>query len=273
MKHVRLIWLALLLPAVVLTVEAGGRQEETSDENQSGTQIDIEESTDSAEPAESDESAGSDDGTVLESSQSGAAWILADHELNDQLEREISSIIADGYSPVGMESTEEGVSILYIRTETVLFDRWVMHEFTKLENLNDEMTAFLVEGWLPMGFSKNEDSITALFVRSPETQLTGWRIHDVPADDLNQLAQVSEQYINEGYVPYGLSIDDSEDRIYILLLETETAPGDDARRPSLLINGFAENEIADGITSDMEEDAIPWAMHRGTDASFFLYLF
>lgn len=200
-------------------------------------------------------------------------WILADHELDQTLEREISTIMQQGYTPVGMERTEEGISVLYIRTETVVFDRWIIHEFADLSAINDEFSAFLVDGWLPMGFSKDGDSITTLFVRSRGTEIAGWRMHDLPAGEIEQLFSVVEAYLDRGYVPYGLSIDPTDNRIWLLVLETETAPGEQGRTPSVLINAFREADIVDGITSDINNGAIPWAMSRGEQASFFLYLF
>ncbi|MFW6290416.1 MAG: hypothetical protein ACOC0R_05560, partial [Mariniphaga sp.] len=123
-----------------------------------------------------------------------------------------------------------------------------------MDNLNDEMSEFLVEGWLPTGFSKDGDSITALFIRSEETEIAGWRIHDVPAGDMEQLVSITEAYIAEGFIPYGMSIDESDDRIWLLFLETATSPTGE-ERPNLLVNGFEDAEIADGITRDMTQGA------------------
>lgn len=200
-------------------------------------------------------------------------WILADHKLDQTLEREISGIMQQGYTPVGMEKTADGISMLYILTETVLFDRWIIHEFTDLSVLNDEFSAFLLDGWLPMGFSKEGESITTFFVRSRDTEVTSWRMHNVPAEDLEQLIEIVKAYINRGYVPYGLSIDETDNRIWLLVLETETAPGATGRQANVLINAFKESDIIEGITRDVSRGAVPWAMSRGREASFFLYLF
>ncbi len=200
-------------------------------------------------------------------------WIIADHDLDQTLEREISTILQQGYTPVGMERLEDGISMLYIRTEALRYDRWIIHEFTDLSALNEEFSAFLVDGWLPMGFSKHGDSITVFFVRSRETEINAWRIHDVPAGEMEQLFGVVEAYMEEGYLPYGLSIDRTDNRIWLLVLETETSPVAMGRAVNVLINGFAEDEIVDGVTEDVSRGAVPWGMSRGRDASFFLYLF
>lgn len=274
MKHQRLIWLALLLPAVVLTVEAGGRQEEAPQEGELEIESAIDDPT-SEDAQETEPNASSEDESdqpPAEDPEGQPVWVIADHELNEMIEREISGLVEDGYTPIGMETTDNGISVLYLQTSEVLFDRWVIHEFTELDNLNQEMSEFLVEGWVPTGFSKDGDSITALFIRSEETAVSGWRIDDVPAGDTQQLINVTEAYIQEGFVPYGLSIDDSDDRVWLLFLETSVSPGGD-QRPNLLINAFEEEEITDGITSDVAQGAVPWAMSRETEVSFFLYLF
>lgn len=199
-------------------------------------------------------------------------WIIADHELDQNLQRAISAIMQEGYTPVGMERTDEGISILYIKTERVVYDRWIIHEFTDLSALNNEFSAFLVDGWLPMGFSKDGDSITTLFVRSRGTEIAGWRIHDVPAGDLQQLIEVVDAYTDRGYVPYGLSIDPTDNRIWLLVLQMENGP-EAGPAANVLINAFAEEDIEEGITEDVSRGAVPWGMSRGSEASFFLYLF
>lgn len=275
MKHLKLFVVAFLLPVVVMPiVEAGGRQEETPQ----GSEIEIESANDESEaedqrdtePRASSES-GSDQ-SPSEDAEAQPVWVIADHELNDSLEREISGLVARGYTPVGMETSDSGVSILYLQTPDIVFSRWVIHEFTELDRLNQEMSEFLVEGWVPTGFTKDGDSITALFVLSEDTSVRGWRIHNVPAGDTQQLINVTEAYIQDGFVPFGLSIDDSDDRVWILFLETPVSPGGNPR-PNLLINAFEEEAIADGLTGDLAQGAVPWAMSRETDVSFFLYLF
>lgn len=270
MKHLHIIWCTILFPAVLLTVDAGGRQEEAPADSESGTEIELDEPTDTGEQQLNPEPA--EPGSAEEPERGSPIWVLADHQLEETIEREISGLVADGYTPVGMETTEDGISVLYLRTDEVLFDRWIIHEFTELDNLNSEMSDFLVEGWLPTGFSKNGDSITTLFIRAEETAISGWRIHDVPAGDLEQLVSVSEAYIEEGYVPYGISVDESDNRIWLLLLETPTNPTG-GERANLLVNGFENANITEGITRDIEQGAVPWGMSREREVSFFLYLF
>lgn len=200
-------------------------------------------------------------------------WILADHRLDQTLEREISAIIQEGYTPVGMDRTAEGISILYLLSEAVLFDRWIIHEFTDLSVLNDEFSAFLVNGWLPMGFSKDGDSITTFFVRSEDVEFIGWRMHQISVGDMQAVFDVVESYLQQSYVPFGISIDDTDNQVWLLFLETKATLVRDGAVTNVLINAFPEDGIVDGVNNDVINGALPWGMSRGREASFFLYLF
>jgi len=86
------------------------------------------------------------------------------------------------------------------------------------------------------------------------------------------LIEVVEAYTNRGYVPYGLSIDPTDNRIWLLVLQMENGP-EAGPAANVLINAFAEEDIEEGLTTDVSRGAIPWGMSRGREASFFLYLF
>lgn len=263
----------VVLPAMLV---AGGRQEQAENsretEDRSGsTRIELGESVN--EPSDPPDTANAEtDKDALDGSEERPIWALIDHPMDDQAVRNISGVIDDGYVPVGMDIGNSHISVLYASSTDIVFDRWIIHEFTKLENLNNEFSGFLLDGWIPMDISRTPDGLSVLFVRGDgQQEILGWRIQEISAGDPDAVLQTLERYRDNGFLPYGVTIDREDDEFWFLLLQTEQPVDTELRR--IALNGFTNENIQEGISTDIQNQLLPWGLARGNEGSFVLYLF
>jgi hypothetical protein len=269
---------SLLLPGLV---SAGGRQEEPdrsrrSDNSSESTRIDMGNAVDSQDGQQRDGAPGRSDNQQSpetdDTSENRPLWALIDHPMDDQAVRNISGVIDDGYVPVGMDIGDDRISMLYASSTDIEFDRWIIHEFTELGNLNNEFSAFLLDGWLPMDISKTADGLSVLFVRGAEEQeILGWRIQEISAAEPDAVLDILGNYRDEGFLPYGITIEREDNEFWFLLLQSDRPAGSEMRRVAL--NGFTNENIQDGITGDIRNNLLPWGLARGNEGSFVLYIF
>lgn len=280
LKHYRHSSLfVILLATVVFAASAGGQKEQHQQPQQpksstdSGTRIELGNPTGTKTDTGPDETR-EPEMKSKEDQRSGPrpVWVLIDHPLDNNVVRNISGVIDDGYVPVGMDIGDQGVSILYASSSKIVFDRWTIQEFTDLSKLNTELSAFIVDGWLPMDISRTGGGLSVLLVQGDTMEeVLGWRIHEVSAADPGNILQTLEQYRNKGFLPYGVTIDRADNEFWFLLLQTERPEGTDIRR--VAFNGFSNEDIQEGITTDVANNLLPWGLARGNNATFVLYLF
>ena len=272
-----------LATAITLSATAGGQREQNAAPNaqDQGTRIDIQEgnSVDSGNGDAATESQGGQDqggdtnaGNAQSDQQSQAVWALVDPPKDDQIIRNVSGIIQDGYVPVGMDDTGDAISVLYAKSNRVVFNRWIIQEFTDLDNLDRDFSEFLLNGWTPMDISVTDAGLSALFVKGDEDPgITGWRIHQVPVEELDSVFSIFEGYRQDGFLPYGVSIDHENNQFWFLMVQQDRPEGAEPAR--IAFNGFEEGSVRDGITADIENGLLPWGLARGERSTYVLYLF
>jgi len=189
-----------------------------------------------------------------ESPENAPLWLIAEHRIGERLEREISSTIEEGYVPVGMEFTEEHLSMLYVRTDDFDFQRWTIHEFTNLDNLEEEFSGFLLEAWVPVAISRTDEGLTTLFLEDESIELSAWQL-TVGEFETQAILDTYDQWRQRGYESYGISMDD-EERIWYLFLDIDTP----APPALMLFNGYPKDEAAEGINADIEQGGVPWGL-------------
>lgn len=268
----------LLYVFIAGSLIAGGNKEraEETDSN-SGDRIELgnnidstdRQSTEDTPPAE-DETDGGDEST--ESIKGDPYWIVADFPIQQGLETEISNAIKQGYTPTGFELLDDSLSILFVKSDEIPFDRWTIQDFEMDGTLNDTLSAVLVDNWLPMGISVRGTTISVLFVRPIEDpRITGWRLHELDTVDYDQILQTFSSYRDDGFVPYGLSFDTDDTSAWALMIQSELP--ENAEPPRVLLNGFPFEEFVSGVSTDVENGALPWGFARGKDVILVNYIF
>lgn len=268
----KLLILILMGTVITAAATAGGNQESPAEEQSTeqsdpgSSRIEIEEGNrvdQDENDAEQDEDREQSDEPI---------WALVDHPLEQDIVRNISGVIDDGYAPVGFDETSDAISMLYAKSDRVIFDRWIIHEFTDLSNLNEDFSAFLLEGWTPMDISVTDSGLSTLFVRGEDNpEIAGWRIHEIAVEDLQSVFTVLEEYRDGGFLPYGVSIDQENQEFWFLLVQLERS--EDSEPARVAFNAFEEGDTEEGITSDIENGLLPWGLARGRESTFVLYLF
>lgn len=284
LNRIRTVLVIALIAGITLSATAGGNQERGGEAEQENgdTRIELGNSArSSSENGQHNENEGDDtEADDASSNRSGRRvvetdrpiWALVDHEKTDSMANEVSGIIEDGYTPVGMEVREDDISLLYASTNEIDFDRWIIREFTNLDNLNNEMSAFLLDGWTPMDISKTDAGLSVLFIKGDHQQeILGWRIHEISALDLRNAIDTLEAYRDAGYAAYGVTIDRQDNEFWFLMLQFDRPS--ESRMARIAVNGFENDEIESGITGDVQNGLLPWGLARGRDATFVLYLF
>lgn len=277
-------WGATLALAALVTfgVTAGGNQEDRDDNQgptpapQESTRIEIGEGNAVERSSENDDENRDPTATPeRDTERTGPAqplWAMVDHPLESNIVRNISAVIEDGYVPVGYDQTEDAVAMLYAKSTRVLFDRWIIQEFTDLSRLDEEFSTFLIQGWTPMDISVTESGLSALFVRGDDdTEIAGWRIHQIPVEELDTAFEILEGYRNRGFLPYGVSINQETDEFWFLMVQLEGS--EDGEPARIAFNAFPLDETEAGITEDVENGLLPWGLARGRETAFVLYLF
>ena len=274
--------IAIAFMLSVTTVFAGGRREDNQNDatgpRDPGTRIEmgnpVDRETNEAgdERERSEENTSSEQGGRAEDASDDPIWLIVDHEIATGLEGEISSVISDGYVPTGLDLTSDAVSLLYVKTDRVLFDRWTIQEFAMDETLNDAFSSILLQNWLPMGISiGDDDTMSALFVRlEDETPVEGWRLQKISTVDLQEIFSIISDYREDGFIPYGIALNPDDSELWLLMVQTTGAIENEPN--SVLLNAFRDDEITAGITADIANGALPWGMARGSEASFFSYI-
>jgi len=259
--------------ALTLSVAAGGNRETQTEEptqnqsEQDSSRIEFEDGNQVDRESQDDDSESEDS---ADSEQ--PVWAIVDHPLENDLVNNISGILEDGYAPVGMDNTQDAISMLYAKSNRIIFDQWVIHEFTDLSNLNEEFSTFLLNGWTPMDISVTDSGLSTLFVQGEENpEITGWRIHEVPVDELESVFSVLQGYRDDGFLPYGVSIDQENQEFWFLMIQSERSQNTEPAR--VAFNAFSQDEVAEGITNDIANGLLPWGLARGRESSFVLYLF
>jgi hypothetical protein len=274
---------ALALAALVTFGATAGGNREDRDESQrptppqqESTRIEIDEGNAvERAPENGDESRDNGEASAGDTERTSPAqplWAMVDHPLESNIVRNISAVIEDGYVPVGYDETDDAAAILYAKSSRVLFDRWIIHEFTDLSSLDEEFSTFLIQGWTPMDISVTESGLSAMFVRGEdESEIAGWRIHQIPVEELDTALGILQGYREGGFLPYGVSINQETDDFWFLMIQLE---GWEDREPSrIAFNAFPLDETEAGITEDVENGLLPWGLARGRETAFVLYLF
>ena len=192
--------------------------------------------------------------------------------MDDQVVQNISGVIDDGFAPVGMDIRDDEISMLYASSTEVIFDRWIIREFTELDNLNDEFSAFLVAGWTPMDISKTASGLSVLFVQGDQQQeILGWRMHEISAADPEAVIEILDRYRERGFLPYGVTLDQENNEFWFLLLQFDQPADTEIRR--IALNAFTNENVREGINEDIRNNLLPWGLARGNEGSFVLYVF
>ncbi|MFP4067004.1 MAG: hypothetical protein ACLFS5_05825 [Spirochaetaceae bacterium] len=196
------------------------------------------------------------------------AWAFAEHSFTDEeLKKEISQFLQNGYVPVGMESEPDGtLHVLYALNTWFEFTNWAIQEFTELDKLNEEMTGVIQEGWLPMAMSATDDGLQVLFIET-DFEISGWQIAVGPLSVDSALVTL-ESWQEDGYTPWAITLS-PDDEVWYLFLEQEDVPN-----KAVLFNGYENSEtaISDGINEDIGEAWYPWGLMRGDETTFVQYL-
>lgn len=216
-----------------------------------------------------------DSNQSMESSESidiDGVWALVEHPIDESLERGISSVIAQRYIPVGIERAGESMRILYARSSRVQFDRWILEDFPLDSSINEELSARILNGWLPMGISIIDNRATVLLVQGESSPgIEGWRLHQASSTDVQGLISVLEQYRTEGFIPYGVSIDETNEVFWFLMIENQGTETDVPAR--VVFNGFLTSDVREGITKDVNNGLLPWGYTVGQRSAYLVYLF
>lgn len=258
-----MIIVSLLFVSLAL---AGGRREQSQEEQPEPAPPTPRQRIEFGREDRSDQDATAE--TQDETADAASLWLLVIHELREEMAGEVSTLIQQGYVPVGIERIpEKGVGILYIRSNDLEVRRWRLTEIEDLTTLNDELTALIANGWIPMDITTVDGRSLTVLLLDVDLEITGWQITLGPPET-EEILSTYERYRNQGYIAYGVSVD-SLNRMWYLFLRFD--PGQEVSRP--LLNAFKAEDLSDGINRDISNHAMPWALGAQDELFFIQYLF
>jgi hypothetical protein len=145
--------------------------------------------------------------SVIAQDEGGNEWLLVPTGFDsDAIEARLEGFIRQGYVPVGMDATADG--LLFLVQKELGGDSFYLHYFSDLAKLNEEFSQFIARGWAPADIAFTENGMFALFLSSPR-QLESWRM--ISLDGVTNLEiqrsmrSTLETMAKEGRIPFGLS--------------------------------------------------------------------
>jgi len=158
------------------------------------------------------------------------------HNNSTSIQNDINSSVNSGKTPAGIYISNDEVVIYYIDENPLGMTSWNLEWYDGADALKTGISNNLKQGYFPMGISFTASGkLYVLYIMS-QLSATAWQLVESEME-LNSVAQDLQPFINEQYVPVGIT---SYNGMYYTLM-TQLP---DAKMTNWTIEGYENNNFA-----------------------------
>jgi hypothetical protein len=195
-----------------------------------------------------------------------ASWKLVKHPFAiEEAREEITDNCRQGFLPIGLEMDEgRSIFILYAKDSTLSFKNWFLYQFEDLENIEADFSYILQKGWIPLDISKTEDFLYVLFIKT-DLNIEGWRLSRTDTAP-SVIEKELGSFRSQGFSIWGMSLFNTE--VWYLFIKQPQGV-----EKEIFLNTYKNNSeaIKNGITKDISNGWLPWALMMEAKDIFVLY--
>ncbi len=183
------------------------------------------------------------------------------------LEQDINSATSAGKTPVGIFIGNYGeAEVFYIDDNPLGMTAWNLEWYSGADNLQYGINNKLEQGYFPMGICfTDQGQLYVLYIMS-ELSATAWQLVESELD-LGTVSYQVQPYINENYVPVGISV--YAGKYYTLLAQLP-----DTQLANWTIEGYENNSytLGQNINSKADAGLVPFGYLKEEGVVNILYI-
>ena len=197
-------------------------------------------------------------------------WVIEEYDVRGEARDEaIQDKIDEGYLPVGMEvAADEELWLLYIHSDSLPFDQFIIAEYADTEELEAEMETMTDTGWVPVDLARYQDGMLVFYINTDAVVIGDWGL-SMTVGVTEAIEETYREAAEAGYSAWGLTSDDSGSIWFMFLQETNR---DEPRIVSLNYHEREDQEAFEsGVHEQIREGWIPWGLMFGPENIYFQY--
>ena len=188
------------------------------------------------------------------------------HNNSTSIQNDINSAVNSGKTPAGIYVSNDEVVIYYIDENPLGMTSWNLEWYDGAESLQSGISNNLEQGYFPMGISFTDSGqLYVLYIMS-QLSATAWQLVESEME-LNSVAHDLQPFINEHYVPVGITI-------YSGMYYTLMAQLPDAEMTNWTIEGYENNNyiIKQNVNTKANSGLIPFGYLQEEGVVNILYV-
>lgn len=203
---------------------------------------------------------------ALQTSAQVIPWEIKLHSTEISiLEQEVTAYANEGYVPLGITYDDIELYILYVQDPVLGMQAWSLEWYEDRTEVQNGITDNMEYGYIPTGITYTGDLFYVLYIQV-ESSAGAWQLVPSDSNSLQSVQNAIQPYIDQGYIPFGITA--LEDEYWTLLLNVPTSTAS-----YWMIETYPVGNHGDNITENIEQGYYPWGLMYNSNAGLIDLLY